>query len=79
MTGRQKLNELSPGWVRTDGQVFSIDINMISIKLGARRLPYTTQADYRPIPPGATGTLFEGKNMPRRIAEVTDEPVTHFI
>lgn len=93
-------------------------------ELGAAGTPYSTQADYLPIPAGATGTLFDperlrkgyvrqeigdgihyvtsgaydamfvqtgngvivvdtppllGENMRRAIAEVTKEPVTHFI
>jgi glyoxylase-like metal-dependent hydrolase (beta-lactamase superfamily II) len=93
-------------------------------ELGAAGLPYTTQADYLPIPAEAMGTLFDperlkkgyvtqeigdgiyyvtsgaydamfvrtgngviivdtppllGRNMRRAVAEVTDEPVTHFV
>jgi len=93
-------------------------------ELGAAGMPYSTQADFLPIPAGATGTLFDperlkkgyvrqeigdgihyvtsgaydamfvqtgngvivvdtppllGENMRRAIAEVTKEPVTHFI
>jgi glyoxylase-like metal-dependent hydrolase (beta-lactamase superfamily II) len=93
-------------------------------ELGAAGTPYSTQADYLPIPAGATGTLFDperlkkgyvrqeigdgihyvtsgaydamfvqtgngvivvdtppllGENMRRAVAEVTKEPVTHFI
>jgi glyoxylase-like metal-dependent hydrolase (beta-lactamase superfamily II) len=93
-------------------------------ELGAAGTPYSTQADYLPIPAGAMGTLFDperlkkgyvtqqigdgihyvtsgaydamfvqtgngvivvdtppllGENMRRAVAEVTKEPVTHFI
>ena len=32
-------------------------------QLGAAGMPYSTQADYRPIPAGATGTLFDPERL----------------
>jgi hypothetical protein len=36
---------------------------MIPYEVGAAGMPYSTQADYLPIPPGAMGTLFDPKRI----------------